>query len=450
MMLDTVQDSKQYIISADGTDEWLGTEAFLLATIVRQFLVSFHIEAVPMLYKTLKQTRLGAQKNKNKMLYLEVKKNNIWKDIPLSKDDIVKGASLSANLNLGQCDNKDFSTEDSKILDGINWWLRIHDVDFNLKQSLLMGIYACTLMKGHGSPSVWEEILAKSGKAVANVLWEVLRGESSPASAKDKGQSLTDDVSLLKTIALSGITCVFGDKNSFAELAKNLGAKFKNIKKKQNGNERYNLIIAQTYRFFKEFQFPSSIGIYNTKCKKEWSLSALYFWQNVVEEIRAKGTCVNKNTIMAAIAKIESINEEMESNSGDERSHLGEHSPEMIAPRKMPSSPKSSSSIDDSVTPNNIITPDSEDEATMCRQSSYDKCRHDDDIETLLQRYESDVKTPAKENFNVLGRFIDICDKVTKMYGAGDNDCDRHWIQDPSEADFQALVSEDLCDVAGA
>jgi hypothetical protein len=465
-LLDAVQDSKQYIITADGTDEWLGTEEFLLATIVRQFLVSFHIEAVPILYKSLKQNRLSAHKNKNKMLYLEVKKNNIWKDIPLSKDDIVRGASLSANLDLSQSSNTDFSGEDSKILDGITWWLHIHDVDFNLKQSLMMGIFACTLMDGQGNQSKWAELLAKSGKAVANILWEVLRGERSPASAKDKGFNLTDDVSLLQTVALSGVTCVFGDKNSFAELAKNLGAKFKNIKKKQTpGNARYDVIIAQTYRFFKDSQFLSSTGmtcIYNTDCKQKWSLSALYFWRKVVNEVSTKGSRVNKDTILAAIANIESI-EKVECSHGDERS-LGDpmtntvvslkdpntpmHSP-LMTPSKMASSSKFPSSPDDSVTSFKIITPESADDAVICNQN-LDNTIHCEDRETFLQRYESNVKTPAKESLNVLERIIKFCDKVTNAYGEGDNECDRYWIQEPTEADFQALVDEDTGDMAGA
>lgn len=174
---DVLQDVRQYIITADGNEEWLGEEEFLLATIVRQFLVSFHREAVPIMYKSLKQNRLGAHKNKNKMLYLEVKKHCIWKEIPSSKEDVEKGASLGANLDLGDSDNAMFSCENSKILDGVTSWHYIYGVHFNLKQTLMMGIYARALMNGHGNTKLWEGLLARNGKSVAKVLWEVLNGE---------------------------------------------------------------------------------------------------------------------------------------------------------------------------------------------------------------------------------------------------------------------------------
>jgi hypothetical protein len=124
------------------------------------------------------------------MLYFEVNKKNIWNDIPLSTEDIVRGASLSTNLDLGQSNNTDLSGEASKVLDGIKSWTRIHDVDFNLKQTLMMGIYASTLMNGQGNQSTWAKLLEKSDKSVANVLWEVLRGERPRASAKDKGVTI--------------------------------------------------------------------------------------------------------------------------------------------------------------------------------------------------------------------------------------------------------------------
>jgi len=421
------------------------------------------------LYKSLKQTRLGAQKDKNIMLYLEVKKNNIRKDIPFSKDDMVRGASLSANLNLGQCNNTDFSCDDSKILDGVTSWVHIHGVDFNLKQTLMMGIYACTLMNGHGSQSLWEVILAKSGKAVANVLWEVLRGESPPASAKNKGHNLTDDVSLLETIALSGVTCVFGDKNSFAELAKNLGAKFKKLQKSNTlGFARYMFIIAKTYAFFKDFRFRSSTSIYNTKCKNMWSPSALAFWQKVATKVGTIGYRVNKDAITAAIEEVEASKEfecsHEETMSNSECSQLGddEHShghearhgdPMAKADVSQNVAYTSFSSPDEGAISNKIVTPESVvDDAVICNQNSDNKFRYEDTETLLLQRYESHVTTrsPEKESHNVLGRLIEICNKVTNVYGAEDDDCKRYWIQEPTEADFQALVDEDTGDMAGA
>ena len=473
MVFDAVQDSKQYIITADGTAEWLGAEEFLLATIVRQFLVSFHKEAVPILYKSLQQKRLGAHQKYSRMLYFEVNKKNIWNDIPLSKEDIVRGASLSTNLDLGQSNNTDFSGEASKVLDGIKSWTRIHDVDFNLKQTLMMGIYASTLMNGQGNQSTWAKLLEKSGKSVANVLWEVLRGERPPASAKDKGHNLTDDVSLLKTVALSGVMSVFGDKNSFAELAKNLGAKFKNIKKSQLGNERYKAIVLKTYCFFKDFQFQSSTGIYNSDCKKIWSLSALNFWHKVAEKVKQEGSKVNKGTILVAIENIEATRE-FELSNDDE---YGNGDPitnadvslevaidirplcsARMTHRDKTSSPQFTSSLEsvssNTSTSNNVITPESViDHAVASKQNSDNQVLKEDTETLLLHRYESNVTgTPQKEGCDMLTKFIDICNKVTNGYGAIDDDsCKSYdWISDPTEADFQALVAEDMDDLADA
>lgn len=471
-----LQDLKQCIL--DGNDEWLAEEEFLLATIVRQFLLSFHREAVPIMYKSLMQNRLGAHKNTSKMQYLKVHKNNLWKEIPSSKEEIEKVTSLAANLDLGDSANTMFSCEQSKILDGVTSWLHIHDVHFNLKQTLMMGIYARALMSGQGNKRIWEGLLARNGKAVGNVLWEVLNGEKPPASAKEKCCSLTDDVSLLRTIALSGVTCVFGDKNSFAMLAKNLYAKLKKIKK--DGNDRYNLLIAKTYTFFKDFQFLSSTSIYNFDCKNVWSLSALSFWQKVAKEVCATGNRVTKSTIDAAIENVQAMEElklynrdhtmddigsteEFNYGHKDQLTNMMSVPPnvcyisfdrsQLMTPTQMPSSIEiDSSSNDDSAVPNNIITPDHVDDDRNCSQNSEKTFQGDTDTEAmLLRRYETDVYSPEKKrHHNILGKILEVCDKVTNTYGPEDFECHENWIQEPTEADFRALVAEDAGDLGGA
>jgi hypothetical protein len=410
------------------------------------------------------------------MLYLEVKKHCIWKEIPSSKEDVEKGASLGANLDLGDSDNAMFSCEHSKILDGVTSWHYIYGVHFNLKQTLMMGIYACALMSGHGNTKLWEGLLAQNGKSVAKVLWEVLNGERTPASAKEKCCNLTDDVSLLRAIALSGVTCVFGDKNSFAMLAKNLCAKFKRIK--DDTNDRYNVLVAKTYTFFKEFQFQSSTSMYNTDCKNVWSLSALSFWQKVANEVSATGNRVTKSAIDAAIENIQAMEElkcyhgdhaiddignteECEYGHEDQLTNMMSVPPkvcnisfdrsQLMTPTQMPSSIDiDSSSKDDSVVPNNIITPDHVDDDINCSQNS-EKIFQGGTEAILLRRYETDVYTPEKkERHNILGKLLEVCDKVTNTYGPEDFECYENWIQEPTEADFKALVAEDEGDLEDA
>ena len=110
---------------------------FFNSILVQQYICSLPKEAVPILYKSLMMSRLAS--HKHKFCYLVVLKSPIIAEIPCTNEAC--SAASCAEILISTAGSTQL-IEGVKILDSVASWVGIKNVDFNLKQSLLMGIYS--------------------------------------------------------------------------------------------------------------------------------------------------------------------------------------------------------------------------------------------------------------------------------------------------------------------
>lgn len=405
--------------------DWLVNENYLQAIIVYQYLTSFQKDAIPILYKTTEQTRLGAQKRSSKLLYFAVKKNEVMKEVPLTRDKSFRGQVINNRLNLGPNGPPSFNG-DVKVLDAITSWITIEKIDFNLKQSLLMGVYANMMEKG-GNTALWEQILLSSSKKSANMIWDVLHGDVLLSVARQKGFSLPE-VHVMEAITRSGIMTLFGGKQCFAELAKNFGTKINRLKNQMD-------IIQYTFASFNNFKISCCPTVPRDESKFTWSLADLKFWETVVADVTAMVDPPERPTkeiVLNAVMRCEqkdyigSTYASYESNNDDAHDVDSPFSAEIISRDDI--SPTSIHEQHQRTA--SVITPSSANNLNQGLTSGVDT-----DLNSKIVM--SDIK--------LLDELIRICDSTTMMHNTYDTQSEEvDWKKTPNKEDFIALVADDI------
>jgi hypothetical protein len=371
---------------------------------------------------------------------LVVLKNPIIAEIPRTNEECA--AASCADILITTAGTTQL-IGDVKILDAVSSWVQIKNVDFNLKQSLLMGIYSNVLM-GKQNQSEWEKLLLNSGKKITSIIWDVFNGQMSLASVKEKGYCFSD-IKTIEAIASSGILSVFGDKIKFIELGKNLGKKFKTI---HNKNSAYSVIISETYIKFMKYKISSSADSQNIS-QYEWSPFTLEFWQSVIEqatvELRQSDKASKKEVVQSIInVKLTEIRKKLnnivESHDLDQivESDMEQDGEIDSMPQRPVATPAVQYNARLGVT--NIITPPSPSTPLRIRQAQFATAYLSDcQVSPLIA-----TKCHDKEKTGV-EKLIELCQNTTELYHKISDDINTvDWIKSPTREDFFALVAEDM------
>jgi hypothetical protein len=215
-------------------------------------------------YKTQNHSRKAGQGEV--MMYYIVDTGCILKEEVMTKDSFTLAQRM----------------EDCIILDGqaiqpIIWhnirestmmWCTTQNIEFNLKHWAALAILGQVFK--WDKMDDWQADFYKPAKL--HPLWEMLIGTGSPAEvsrtlSRNSSPATMADLDYITIIAQSGISNIFGDKNEFMTLLKNMGKK----------KTKKEYIVATYDCFVSNFSFHKNR--YDPNEKNNWSRGGLEFWQ---------------------------------------------------------------------------------------------------------------------------------------------------------------------------